>query len=229
MKNFLFWLFLYISGGLFGQTVAFSENFESGNSLTRQNTGTNKWFRGTANSCNGSGALYISNTNNNSSYAYTITTSATVHAYFDVAIPSGATNIVLSFNRKVAGEISSGVLYDYLRISHTVNSFTPTAGTLVTNSGTDRVILGNIQGQTTCATTSYTLPNTIAGTTRRIIFTWRNDSSAGTQPPALIDDILVTYTPLSPPSCATTPTPINGGTNILVNQQLSWSATASTC
>jgi len=225
MKNLMLFACLYIIGKSIGQTVAFSETFESGNSLTLINgTQTNKWFRGSANNCDNSWSLYISN--NSSSYAYTITTASVVHAYFDVVIPSGATNIVLNFRRKIAGEISSGTLYDYLRISHTINSFTPAAGTLVTNNGTNRVILGNIQGQTTCATTTYTLPNTIAGTTRRIIFTWRNDSSAGTQPPALIDNISLTYTPLSPPSCATTPTPINGGTNILVNQQLSWSATA---
>jgi hypothetical protein len=228
MKTFITLLLTLFINGLFGQTTAFSETFESGNSLTLANgTQTNKWFRGTANQCDGTTALYVSN--NNSAYAYTITSAtSTVHAYFDVSIPSGATNITLSFRRKVAGEISSGTLYDYLRISHTINSFTPAAGTLFTASGSDRVILGNIQGQTTCATTTYTIPNTIAGTTRRIIFTWRNDNSVGTQPPALIDNISLTYTPLSPPSCVSSPTaPTNGQTSTLLNQQLSWSSVSS--
>jgi hypothetical protein len=222
MKYFLLLFFLCIGCSLFGQTVAFSETFESGNSLTLINSAqTNIWFRGSANNCDNSWSLYISN--NNSAYQYTVTSAAsTVHAYFDAAIPTGATNIQLSFRRKVAGE--SG--YDDLRIWSCVNTTVPSAGTQLTTSGSNRVLLGTIQGQTICATTTYTLPNTIAGTTRRIIFTWRNDNSAGTQPPALIDNISLTYTPLSPPSCATTPTPINGGTNILVNQQLSWSATA---
>jgi hypothetical protein len=225
MKNLLLLTFLlFFINGLYSQTTAFSETFESGNSLTLVNgSQTNKWFRGNANNCDNVWSLYISN--NNSAYQYTVTSAAsTVHAYFDVVIPSGATNIVLNFRRKVAGEISSGTLYDYLRISHTINSFTPAAGTLVTNDGTNRVILGNIQGQTSCATTTYTLPNTIAGTTRRIIFTWRNDNSAGLQPPALIDNILVTYTPSAPPSCAASPTPVNGATNTPLTQQLSWPA-----
>ena len=178
------------------QTTAFSETFESANSLTLVNgTQTNKWLRGSANQCNGSFSLFISN--NASAYSYTTASaSSTVHAYFDVVIPAGATSVTLNFRRKVAGEISFGVVYDYLRVWSCVNSFTPTAGTLVT-ANANRVLLGTLQGVTTCATTTYTLSG-VAGTTRRIIFSWRNDNSSGTNPPALIDNISVTYTPAPP-------------------------------
>ena len=199
----LIWVTI-ISFSTNAQTTAFAETFESGNSLILVNgTQTNKWFRGSANQCNGVSALYISN--NSSAYSYTNTSAAsTVHAYFDVAIPAGATTIQLSFNRKVAGEITSGILYDYLQIWSCINTFTPTAGTLIT-ANSNRVSLGTIQGQTTCATTTYSLPNSIAGTTRRIIFSWRNDNSGGGNPPALIDNISVTYvTPCTTPTTAGT-------------------------
>ena len=186
---------MLISFVSFTQTTLFSETFETGNSLTLVNgTQTNKWFRGTANNCNGTGALYISN--NSSAYSYTNTAVSIVHAYFSIVVPASVTNITLNFNRKVAGENN----YDDLKIWSCVNTVTPTAGTAVTASGTNRVLLGTIQGQTTCATTTYTLPNTIAGTTRRIIFSWRNDGSSGVNPPALIDNITVTYTIATPPS-----------------------------
>jgi len=220
MKNLILFIFLSVNLFLDAQTTAFSETFESANSLTLTNgTQTNKWFRGSANQCNGLSALYISN--NNSSYAYTITSSSTVHAYLDVVIPSGATNIQLSFNRKLNGEAS----FDYLQTWSCINSFSPTAGTLIA-SNANRVLLGTLQGQTVCATTTYNLPNTIAGTTRRIIFTWRNDASGGVSPPALLDNIAVTYTPsTTAPSCIASPTfPTNSATNIATNQILSWAA-----
>jgi hypothetical protein len=195
MKRLLLIWFMLISFVSFTQTTLFSETFETGNSLTLVNgTQTNKWFRGTANQCDGTGALYISN--NSSAYSYTNTAVSIVHAYFSIVVPASVTNITLNFNRKVAGESS----FDDLRVWSCVNTVTPTAGTAVTASGTNRVLLGTIQGQTTCATTTYTLPNTIAGTTRRIIFSWRNDGSSGVNPPALIDNITVTYTIASPPS-----------------------------
>jgi len=196
MKNLLLIWFSLISFVSSTQITLFSETFEGATqSLTLVNgTQTNKWFFGSANQCNGVKALYISN--NASAYSYTNTSTSIAHAYFDIAVPSGATNITLNFNRKVAGEAS----YDDLRVWSCVNTTSPSAGTAVTASGTNRVLLGTIQGQTTCATTTYTLPNTIAGTTRRIIFSWRNDATGGVNPPALIDNITVTYTVATPPS-----------------------------
>jgi hypothetical protein len=219
MKRLLLFFFLFVSGFISSQTTAFSETFDSGNSLTLVNgTATNKWFRGTANNCVSGASLYISN--NSSAYSYTNTSTSIVHAYFDVVIPAGSTTITLNFYRKVAGEAS----YDDLKIWSCVNTFTPTVGTQVTANSTNRVLLGTIQGQTTCAQTSYTLPNTIAGTTRRIIFTWRNDISGGVNPPALLDNITVTYAAPSAPSCSAITAPTNSGTGISLSQTLQWAA-----
>jgi len=218
MKKLLLFFFLFVSGFISSQVTAFSETFDSGNSLTLVNgTVTNKWFRGTANNCVTGASLYISN--NSSAYSYTNTSTSIVHAYFDVVIPAGSTTITLNFWRKVAGEAS----YDDLKIWSCVNSFTPTVGSQVTANSTNRVLLGTIQGQTTCAQTSYTLPNTIAGTTRRIIFTWRNDISGGVNPPALLDNITVTYlSPTTAPSCSAITAPANSGTGIALSQTLQW-------
>jgi hypothetical protein len=195
MKNLILFICLIFGGIISAQTTLFSETFETANSLTLVNgTQTNKWFRGSANQCNGVSSLYISN--NSSSYAYTNTSSSIVHAYFDAAIPSGATNIQLSFSRKLNGEAS----FDFLQVWSVINTFNPTAGTAIT-ANANRVSLGTLQGVTTCATTTYNVANSVAGTTRRFVFTWRNDASAGTQPPALIDNITLVYTPpASPPS-----------------------------
>ena len=223
MKHLLLICVMFVSFVNLSQTTLFSETFETGNSLTLVNgTQTNKWFRGTANQCNGTGALYISN--NASAYAYTITSISVVHAYFDIVVPASVTNITLNFNRKVVGESTCSTC-DYLQIWSCINTFTPTAGNLV-SANANRVLQGTISNSTICATTSYTLPNAIAGTTRRIIFSWRNDSSAGTIP-ALIDNITVTYTNPTAPTCASLSAPSNGATNRPLNQVISWAATAT--
>jgi hypothetical protein len=47
------------------------------------------------------------------------------------------------------------------------------------------------------------LPQAMAGTTFYIVFTWKNDGSAGTQPPAAIDNIELSYT--YKPNCIGSP------------------------
>jgi hypothetical protein len=223
MKKLILLLSLLVPLLHIGQVTLFSETFESGNSLTLVNgTQVNKWFRGTANNCNGTGALYISN--NSSAYAYTITSASVVHAYFDITVPASVTNITLNFNRKVVGESTCSTC-DNLKIWSTISTFNPAAGTEVT-ANANRVLQGTINNSAICTTTSYTLPNTIAGTTRRIIFSWRNDASVGTIP-ALIDNITVTYTNPTVPTCASLSAPSNGATNRPLNQVISWGATAT--
>jgi len=224
MKHLIFAILCLVNLIAHTQITAFSETFESANSLTLVNgTQANKWFRGTANQCVGTAALYVSN--NSSAYSYTITSTSIVHAYFDVAIPAGSTNVTLTFQRKVAGENIGTTLYDYIQVWSTINTFAPTAGTAVT-ANANRVLLGNIQNQTTCGSQAYTLTG-VAGTTRRIIFTWRNDASGGVSPPGLIDNITVTYTTAStPPTCASLSSPANGATNTSLTQTITWAATS---
>jgi hypothetical protein len=204
----------------FTQVTLFSETFETGNSLTLANGAqTNKWYRGTVNQCNGAGALYISN--NSSAYSYTNTSISVVHAYFDIVVPASITNITLNFNYKLAGE--SG--WDDLKVFSFASSVAvPVAGTAVSTNA-NKVLLGTYQGITTCTAASLSL-GSIAGTTRKIVFQWRNDGSGGATPPALIDNITVTYTNPTAPTCASLSSPSNGSTGIALNQVISWAATS---
>jgi hypothetical protein len=69
----------------------------------------------------------------------------------------------------------------------------PTSGTQIT-AGTGRIQVGaNYNQQTTWQTVLNPALNisSFAGTTMRLVFEWRNDSSGGTQPPVAIDNINV--------------------------------------
>jgi hypothetical protein len=89
----------------------------------------------------------------------------------------------ISFDLKVNGETG----YDYLAVYLVETSVTPTAGTLLTNA------LATYFGKGT-AWQRYTIniPSTSTGA-KRLVFTWRNDADTGTQPPAAIDNITVTF------------------------------------
>jgi len=174
-----------------GQTTLWSENFESSNSLTLlQGSQTNYWWRGSGTYSGGSYSLYI--TNNSSTNTYNIGASSVSHAYRDITFPAGATNINLTFSWKGQGE--SG--YDWLHVFLVPTATTITAGTELTGQ------LGtyNLSAGFTPVTLSL---GAVAGTTQRLVFSWRNDGSVGTDPPAAIDDISVTCT-LPAPGCGNT-------------------------
>ncbi|MDR6404569.1 MULTISPECIES: fibronectin type III domain-containing protein [Chryseobacterium] len=167
-------------------TLPYSQDFTTANDFTILNgTQTNKWFYGAVTGNTGS-SLYISN-DNGVSNAYTINTSSVVQAYRDFTIPAGSTIANFSFDWKGDGESS----YDYLKVWVVPATYTPTPGTQIT-AGTGRVqIGGDFNQQSTWQT--YSIPNlnisAYAGNTMRLVFQWRNDTSAGTQPPAAVDNI----------------------------------------
>ena len=76
-------------------------------------------------------------------------------------------------------------------------SVNPSGGIIHPGSGTTNVPAGIAgatqvtfgQLQTAVQTTSITLPASLAGTTFRLIFSWKNDGGGGSQPPAQIDNI----------------------------------------
>jgi gliding motility-associated-like protein len=167
----------------------FSEDFESsGTSWTLNNaTQTNKWAVGTATSNGGAQALYISN-NNGAANAFTNTSTSVVHAYRDILIPAGTNLMDLSFDWKGVGESCC----DYLRVWTVPASFTPVAGTQITAASGGQQLGGNFNQQATWRTQQYELTaGAYAGQIMRLVFEWRNDSSAGTNPPAAVDNILL--------------------------------------
>jgi uncharacterized repeat protein (TIGR02543 family) len=165
-----------------------NEDFEgSTHSFTLVNgSQTNQWAVGTATASGGTKSAYISN-NSGTSNAYTITSTSAVHIYRSVTFPaSGAYN--LKFDWKGVGESNCDDLN--VRLVDSYSSIT--AG--YTPEGTS---LGTFRGYSSWQQASVNIPATNSGTTKLLVFTWRNDGSAGTQPPIAVDNILLTVTPAS--------------------------------
>jgi hypothetical protein len=197
-------LFLLTSLGGRAQTTVFNETFEGATSsfATANGTQTNRWFVGTAGgngpTTTGTKAAFISNDGGISS-AYTITSPAVSHLYRDVTFPAGQNIFQLSFDWKAGGEST----YDYLQVFVISSTVIPPAGTQLGVAG-DVQIGGNINLQSAFGRTTLTLPSNLAGTTQRLVFSWRNDLSFGTQPGAVIDNITVTAQAAAPLSGAYT-------------------------
>ncbi|MBH8570627.1 T9SS type A sorting domain-containing protein [Microvirga sp. STS02] len=190
----LFGAGLLLLGGLGAQaqtTTVFNEDFEGAtNSFTLVNgTVVNQWAVGTAGgngpTTTGTKSAYISN-DAGVSNAYTITSSSFVHMYRDVTVAAGQGNIQLSFDWKAGGES----IYDYILVQVAPTSFTPVAGTTLSTAGV--TVLAQLNLQTAFGRTTIQLPGSLAGSTQRLIFSWRNDGTGGVQPPATIDNISVT-------------------------------------
>ncbi|MBK7524699.1 MAG: Ig-like domain-containing protein [Saprospiraceae bacterium] len=163
------------------------------NGWTEINHTTNTWQVGTvSNPSSGNRAAFISN-NGGTSYSYTTTSAQTSHLYRDVILHPGATNINLNFKWKAFGESGN----DRLLVYTAPTSVTPVAGTPAspgtTLSGATLVSTLTLHSSYNYQTASITLPNSLAGTTVRLIFTWQNNSSAGTTPPASIDEVSLAY------------------------------------
>ena len=161
----------------------------------------------------GARAAFIGNSSAN---VGATTAARTVHIYRSITIPAGATNISLTFKYKQAVVDNT---YDYLRV--TLLSTIPVNGTLPT---TDIITtIDPTVGITTYTTQNVTIPNSYAGTTRNLVFTWCSDN---VQPHAYggLDDIGITYTPGS--NCSGTPN--TGTVSTSVNNTCSSTATTLT-
>ena len=79
-----------------------------------------------------------------------------------------------------------------MRVYLVDTSVTPVAGTELT---TGQVGLTNYNLQPAWTAESITLPGTLSGTVKRLVFSWKNDSSGGTNPPINLDNISLTATP----------------------------------
>lgn len=192
-----------------------TENFEGDINWTIVNgTQTNKWFVGSVPAYSGNSA-YISK-DNGTTYEYNNGSSSVVHLYRDISFPAGALEYNLSFMFKCGGEST----YDGLKVFLVDTATVPTAGSQLSTEQ-----IGNTWYNLTTAWTekTITINNAVAGTTKRLVFSWRNDSSGGTQPPAAIDNIELTYTMPNPsPEPPSNPVPSNVATNVPLNQILSW-------
>ncbi|MHC1774635.1 MAG: GEVED domain-containing protein [Lentimicrobium sp.] len=161
--------------------------FETGstfasNNWTVLNGPYNNWFVGTTAGVQGG---------TNAAYAGTdfigTANSSVNHFYRDIAIPAGVTNINLNFYLKMP-VIDNG--YDYLNVYTTTTDYTPVVGTLP-GAGYTTVLSYTTPALANYTLKSFTLPNSLAGTTVRLVFTYKCDAVAGFGMPA-VDNISLT-------------------------------------
>jgi len=207
---------------VFSPTI-FSEDFEITNSFTIVNgSEPNKWYAGTAVAKDGTKSAYISN-NNGTTNAYTISSSSVTHMYRNVTFPSSSIPYILTFDWRAVGEGN----FDYLEVFLVPTTTTPTAGIELTSGSqlAGGFKIGRYNNTSTWNKEYISIPAYATQTTMRLVFSWSNDASAGTQPPAAIDNILLSNTMISSITIPTSPTnyaltiikiPTEGG-NVLVN------------
>ncbi|SFB71165.1 Por secretion system C-terminal sorting domain-containing protein [Flexibacter flexilis DSM 6793] len=179
---------------------------------------TNKWYIGTATKRAGTKSIYISS-NGGTNNDYTNNSSVT-HFYRDIVFPANKC-YTLKFYYKSNGEAN-----DYLRVFLVPTSTTVTAGTQLTAGQ-----IGNTySGQNAYTQASIKLNSaTIAGTTQRLVFSWRNNNNNRNQPPASIDDIeVVVEDPTVPSGAASLVSPTSGVMNLCSAPTLSWLAPTNT-
>ncbi len=176
-------------------SLPYNQNFDSNDFAFVNGTQTNKWAYGAATG-NAANAIYVSN-DGGTSNAYTFNAASVVHAYRDIAIPSGSTLATFSFDWKGMGNN-----LDYLRVWLLPASFVPTAG-MQTYSGSGRIWVADFFQQSTWQTYSYSTldVSSFAGQTMRLAFEWSNNLSGGTNPPSAVDNVSLALLP----SCAGTP------------------------
>lgn len=183
-------------------TLPYIQNFEAAQTgLTLANgIQPNKWVIGTAVNNGGSNAMYISN-NNGTSNIYDIEQESTVHAYRDLLMPAGADQISISFDWKCVGDGGEFDNYDYMSVWAVPASYVPVAGTQIT-PGNGRVQVGSDFVSSGQWQTFNGIINAApySGQALRIVFEWYNNSWAGNQPPAAIDNIGVQALACSTPS-----------------------------
>ena len=167
--------------------------------LIKNGTLLNQWHVGTPTGATSS-SLFISN-DNGTTAAYTITSSSVVVA--EKLFQLGATDSVrISFDLTVGGEGSS----DYLKVfwvpADTV--FLPATSAYFANSSYGNGALMNNYVPSYSTSTTYYILRLVEGTQnmsvtlennpnelRKLVFVWKNDGSLGTQPGAIIDNVVV--------------------------------------
>jgi len=170
------------------QTLTFTEGWETSdaNWTILNASQTNKWIRGeaTANTAAGTYSMYITNStgDNNDDNTYTANSTSTVHFFTDINFNDVDSNFLLSFDVKVGGDNN-----DYLQVFLVPTTTTIAAGTQLTTGQ----LGSNINSVTTWTKQYRDIPKSWAGTTGRLVFTWRNNNSGATQPPAAVDNIEV--------------------------------------
>ncbi|MDD2984351.1 MAG: T9SS type A sorting domain-containing protein [Crocinitomicaceae bacterium] len=185
----------------FGQTTLISPTGDGGfqngstfaaNGWTVSNSANNPWIVAPlSNGAISGNAAFISSDGTTPSYTNNAISSN--YFYRDITVPAGQAKIKLDFDWIANGEST----WDLWQVFVAPTSITPTGTTVYPSSGANNVPAGIVGAsfvangnlQTTIQSASVFLPASLAGTTFRLIFHWKNDGSGGTTPPAQIDNI----------------------------------------
>ncbi len=245
---YAFWLFVFLFGqNVIGQTVLINPSAEGGfeNGSTFEANGwtpvgdvTNTWVVGSAPGWfTGSAGAYVSN-DTGASWAYTNNAISRASFYRDVAFPAGAETITLNFDWRANGNDGN---WDNLLVYVMDTSIVPSnVGPTTTNTtttgwpgytnGTTGYFLLQRNGTivpTETTNVNYTFSAAqiafVAGSTKRLVFVWKNDGSGGANPPAAVDNISLSALV---PTCTV---PLNLSANSLTfnSVNLEWDAPVS--
>ena len=197
--------------------LPYVQNFETDpESITDfiiQNSGPNGWYIGSATGVLDEDAtdstvhaLYISN-DNGVTNGYSNGSSSDAYAVLDVVFGEDMLEWHLAFDYNVNGEGTS-TKYDYLSVYlMDGGAAVPTSGA---PSGTALLYQSNLL---TDWTHFDVILQNVIGTSKRIVFYWRNDSSSGNNPPAAVDNIsIVGLSCMQPTGLAVTDQTTDGAT-----------------
>ncbi|MCC7520764.1 MAG: T9SS type A sorting domain-containing protein [Flavobacteriaceae bacterium] len=200
MRKIYFWLLLvFITWGVTGQTTlinpATDGGFENGSTFT-----ANGWTAvNGANNTLTVGALPVSYAGSSCAYswsgtAWAGTANATVnHIYKDVIFPAGETSITLSFYYKLS---ATDLTYDFLKVFLVPTSTTPVAGTQLTSGQLG--LTAGYDSATAWTQITITIPESAAGTTQRLVFSWKTDSVSPHVAVALDNIDITSRIPIAP-------------------------------
>ena len=196
----------------------------------KNGTCTNKWHVGTPTGAT-SGALYISK-DNGATTDYNIRAFSVVVA--EKLFQTGTSDsLTISFDLTIGGENVS----DYLKvfwISADSASYEASTSSMYysVNSYSSNVIMGKtsstkyinlLTGTQTMRATIANQPNTL----RKLVFVWKNDSSIGTQPGAIIDNLSIEETGGDTPAPCDAPTALTASNITETSAEVTWNGTAS--
>ncbi|MGY6561433.1 MAG: T9SS type A sorting domain-containing protein, partial [Luteibaculaceae bacterium] len=156
----------------------------------------NQWHVGEAVANDGQKSCYISN-DNGVTHQYGVNNFSVVHFFKDFEVPEGFTEISLTFNWKNQGQ----VIQDFIAVYIAPVNYTPvnlTSGVLPgSNSslGLVRLTTLPLQGQSSWQTSTFQLSPNLQGQQFRLIFSWINNETSGSQPPGAIDNVEIVAQP----------------------------------
>ncbi len=169
--------------------LPYADDFETDRQYGIINDNRNKWHIGNAVSNGGNRSLYVSN-DEGVTNLYSNNTVQTSHIYKDFTIPTGTSDIEITFDWRCIGESS----WDYFRVWAVPTTYVPRVGVQATVANSGGVRLGREYFNLNTGFSGERLvfnASAYAGQTMRLVFEWRNDGSGGDNPPAAIDNLSV--------------------------------------